>query len=392
MSVILRCPECERRFRIASSTAVRARHCPHCEVRLESIGAAEGDDEFQRPSRRIRRSRPSSEKKILVGILIGVGVLMLLGGVGIGAIFWLMRSAGSSDEQLASLPPSFAGPPLNRPNPFAQPPANRPAPFAEQTEDYAEARKHFRTTLIRQRPAPQQWQPEMPPQGVIEMEYISGNLRLKAWVSGPPRDRVRRPAVLFLHGGFAFGADDWEQAKPYRDAGFLTMTPMLRGENGLPGSYSMFYNEVEDVLAAAETLAKLPYVDDKRLYVAGHSVGGTLTMLAAMTSKRFRAAAPFSGSPDQVAWASGQLQLVPFDRADRREFQMRSPLAFPRSFKCPVRLYYGSEEIFFASTSQKMAQLAKEANRDVEAVRVPGSHLSSVGPAMRQSIAFFRQK
>jgi dipeptidyl aminopeptidase/acylaminoacyl peptidase len=171
----------------------------------------------------------------------------------------------------------------------------------------------------------------------------------------------------------------------------VVMTPTLRGENGLPGSYSMFYNEVEDVLAAAETLAKLPYVDSNRLYISGHGVSGTLTLLAALTSNRFRAAASFSGSPDQVAWSRGQPELVPFDPKDNEEFRMRSPLAFARSFKCPVRIFYGSQEFLFASSSQKTAKLAKAAGADVEAISVPGDHFSMVDPAMRQAIAFFQQ-
>jgi hypothetical protein len=84
--------------------------------------------------------------------------------------------------------------------------------------------------------------------------------------------------------------------------------------------------------------------------------------------------------------------LVPFDPTDKREFQMRSPLAFARSFHCPVRLYYGNQELFFASSSQKTAQQAKAAGLDVEAVSVPGDHFRSVVPAMRQSITFFQQK
>src|SRR5439155_24683075 len=135
-------------------------------------------------------------------------------------------------------------------------------------------------------------------------------------------------------------------------------------ENGLPGHYSMFYNEVNDVLAAAEVLAKRPNVDANRMYVAGHSVGGTLAMLSAMTSNRFRAAASFSGSPDQAKWSRGQ--VIPFDPKDQREMQMRSPLAFARSFKCPARLYYGEEEFLFASSTKKTAQLAKAAGLDVE--------------------------
>jgi dipeptidyl aminopeptidase/acylaminoacyl peptidase len=170
------------------------------------------------------------------------------------------------------------------------------------------------------------------------------------------------------------------------------MTPTLRGENGQPGSYTMFYDEVNDVLAAAEALAGLPYVDASHLYVAGHSAGGTLTLLAALTSTRFRAAASFSGSPDQVAFARGQSELVPFNPADQKEYQMRSPLAFPRSFKCPTRLYYGDEEWLFKPGSRKTAEKARAAGLDVEAVEVPGDHSSSVPEAMRRAIAFFRQK
>ena len=43
----------------------------------------------------------------------------------------------------------------------------------------------------------------------------------------------------------------------------------------------MFYDEVEDVISAAEYLRTQPYIDQRRLYVAGASTGGTLTMLAA---------------------------------------------------------------------------------------------------------------
>lgn len=270
--------------------------------------------------------------------------------------------------------------------------ATSPTTYPEETQTYAEARKGFRTKLVRTGPAPQAWRPVVAPAGVTEVRYRSGELDLKAWVSSPTNDAAPRPAVLFLHGGFAFGRDDWDQTRPFRDAGFVVMTPMVRGENGLPGSYSMFFHEVDDVLAAADVLAKLPYVDPKRLYVSGHSVGGTLTLLAAMTSDRFRAAAAFSGSPDQVSWARGQEELVPFAPDDRREYQMRSPLAFPRSFRCPVRMYYGSRESFFAASTEKTAGLAKAAGLDVEAVQVPGDHLSMVDPAMRQAVAFFRQK
>src|SRR5207248_3849928 len=128
----------------------------------------------------------------------------------------------------------------------------------------------------------------------------SSGLRLTAWVSRPAVETREHAAVLFLHGGFAFAADDWEVSRPYRDAGFVVLTLLLRGENGQPGAYSFYYDEVDDVRAAAAYLRKQPYVDPDRLYLAGPSAGGTLVLLAAEASKHFRAAASFSAMPDQV--------------------------------------------------------------------------------------------
>ncbi len=216
------------------------------------------------------------------------------------------------------------------------------------------------------------------PKRVSQVEYCSCGLRLKAWVNRPAGEG-KRPAVLFLHGGFASGKDDWDMARPFRDAGYVVMTPVLGGENGQPGSFTLFYDEVDDVLAAADSLAKLPGVDPGRLYLAGHSAGGTLTLLAAMSSDRFRAAASLSGSPDQIQFArTGYEGVVPFDTKDVREFQVRSPVAYAPSFKCPTRLYHGSQEYYFDDESRRTALLARGKGLDVEAVVVPGDHMSSV--------------
>jgi dipeptidyl aminopeptidase/acylaminoacyl peptidase len=291
-------------------------------------------------------------------MLVGCGALVLLCGGGLVGIVWWFLS---------------------------------PTSFPEQTEDYAQARRHFRTNLVRQGPAPQPWGKVWTPHGVKEIEYKSGDLRLKAWVNEPRAPNGRMPAILYLHGGYAFDLEDWAQVQPFLAADYVVMIPWLRGENGLPGSYSMCYDEVDDALAAADVLARLPYVDDKRLYVAGHHVGGTMAMLAAMTSNRFRAAASFSGACDQVLWVRMEGDEVPFDSDDPHEFQMRSPLAFPRSFKCPVRIYYGTQEPFLAAPTNKTAQRSQEANLDVEAVQVPGDQKTAVVPAIRQCMLFFQQ-
>src|SRR5262249_54186346 len=179
--------------------------------------------------------------------------------------------------------------------------------------------------------------------------------------------------------------------QPYRDAGFIVMAPLLRGENGQPGAFTLWYDEVDDVLAAAELLARQSYVDAGRLYVAASSAGGTLGLLAAQASGRFRAAASFSASPDQALLVRHARMELPFDKSDPRELQVRSPLAYAGSFKCPARIYYGAKD-HFVLTSRRTAEVAKEKGLDVEAVAVEGDHGSSVPPAVTLSIPFFQSK
>ena len=261
--------------------------------------------------------------------------------------------------------------------------------LSPQAEDYAVARKTFKTKLLRSGPAPQESSSLQPPAGVDQINYSKPD-HLKAWISTNASNSSKMPAVLFLHGGFAFGADDWESTKPFRDAGFIVMTPLLRGENGQSGNYSMFYDEVTDVLSALDVLIATPGVDKKRIFLAGHSVGGTLTMLTALTTKKVRGAASFSGSPDQISWSQGQPEVIPFDPASAKEFQMRSPIAYPGSFKCPTRLFYGDEETIFSDVTERLAVLAQGKHLDVKAIKVSGNHFTALPEEFRKSIDFFK--
>jgi dipeptidyl aminopeptidase/acylaminoacyl peptidase len=273
------------------------------------------------------------------------------------------------------------------------PPSFEPE-IAVQADDYAEVRKAFRTKLSRREPSPQKEAMIDPPAGVRAVEFPSGDLRLKAWINVPDaKDTAKRPAVVFLHGGFGFGKGDWDMTKPYRDAGYVVLAPMLRGENGQAGVYTLFYDEVDDALAAGEYLRKQPYVDGQRLFVAGHSVGGTLALLASQASDRFRAAASFSASPDQILYCRYGIrkESIPFDATEARELEVRSPLAYAKSFKCPARLYYGTKEKHFEKTTQRTAAVAKEKGLDVAATAVEGDHMSAVPQAMKLSIAFFEK-
>ena len=285
----------------------------------------------------------------------------------------LSANAGSAVAGTPGAPAATAGAP------------NTPAQPAR--DDYAAARRSFQTKLTRRGGPPQEWDPLQTPPGAQRISYSSGGLTLAALADAAPADGQKRPGLLFLHGGFALGDGDWEMAQPYRDAGYVVLIPSLRGENGQAGDFSLYFNEVDDVLAAADALAQLPYVDPQRMFVAGHSAGGTLAALAAMASNRFQAAAALCGCMDQRLNAD----IAPFDTADDGEFRIRSPLDFAASFQCPTRLYFGSQEDWALTSTRNTATAAKAKGLDVEALSVPGDHFTAVDPAIRQCLDFFRQ-
>lgn len=270
-----------------------------------------------------------------------------------------------------------------------------PTSFPEQTEDFADAHAAFKTQLINKGPAPQSWEDASEPlPGVDVVSYTSNGLKLLAWTDAAPKKAgaALKPGLLYLHSGFAFGPEDWEETRPFREAGFIVLIPILRGENGLPGDFTLFFEEVNDAIAAADVLAKRPGVDPNRLFVAGYSAGGTLAMLTAMKDKRFKACATFSGSPDQKTFLRFEPDLPPFDPENQAEIIIRSPLAFPRSFKCPTRLYYGDEELPYKFASEKLARKAQDEGLDVLAVEIPGDHTTMLPVAIRQAITFFQGK
>ena len=112
-------------------------------------------------------------------------------------------------------------------------------------------------------------------------------------------------------------------------------------------------------------------------------------MLSTMRSDALRGAAPLSGVPDVAKWAKARAVIIPFDPSDASEFAIRSPMAWPGSFRCPTRLYFGGEQSFFAASTRELARRASERGRDVVAVETPGDHQTHVDASIRKSIAFF---
>jgi dienelactone hydrolase len=307
----------------------------------------------------------------------------------------------------------------------SRPATGRPAPsrFADavsgpRDEDYAKARAAYASKVTWSGHAPVAARPTQPKdlvakgaKGPEELPYSSDGLSLRAFVTPDPGDGEKHPAVVFLGAGFNLDRRGWDLASEYAKAGFVALAPMPRGENQQKGVYTTFYREVDDVLAATEALAKLPYVDASRVYLAGVREGGTQALLCAMASGRFKAVAAIHPVLDIAAFANENRYLVAFDRRDVREFQLRSPLAYATSLKCPARVYAPAGDAEAEAAAQELAQRAKGKAIDAEAESVPVPRPSATprpaaagkfaapprpptidAEAVRRSIEFFRSQ
>lgn len=197
---------------------------------------------------------------------------------------------------------------------------------------------------------------EAPPEIFNVIKYPAKPGDMYAYLTPPPANKkAKLPAVIWLNGGYGgIGGDDYFwQKKPidndqtgatFRDPNMVLMIPSFRGENTNPGRYEMFYGELEDLESAREYLASLPYIDSKRIYVVGHSTGGTRALLASEYSDKFRAVFSLGGIPDLKLRAEGDMIVeLPFDRNKEEEFNVRSVYRYIKSIKTPTFYFEGRD-------------------------------------------------
>ena len=213
----------------------------------------------------------------------------------------------------------------------------------------ADARRGFTTKLITKEhvgePVP------TPPAGVFDLvKYPASTGELPAYVSHPPTDGKKHPAILWIVGGFSNSiseiawtpgpADNDQSASSFREAGVLMMYPSLRGGNDNPGFIENFYGEVDDVLAARNWLAKQPNVDPERIYLGGHSTGGTLALLVAESSSGFRAVFAFGPAANVRSYGTDNLF---YDLSNPKESELRSPARWLAGISRPTFVFEGTK-------------------------------------------------
>lgn len=371
MSLEVECPECGLRYKVKDALAGRKIRCRECSAAIVVPTADDADDwgeVAELPARRKTGKKAASRSsdngglspamKWLLGIA-GAGFLGMVTCCGIGA--WQVSRLGHQFIGEVKVPPG---------------------------QTFAQWRAGFRTKLIQQGPAPQDYDEETPPENVAEVLYPSGDLNLKAWVYRPPEVVEPRPALVFLHGGFAFGeADLTEACAPFIEAGYVVMTPMLRGENGNPGSYELFLGEVDDARAAVKWLAAQPYVNPQRIYVFGHSVGGGVaSVLPLLDDVPMRHSGSSGGLYDHATFLAWQFDdTVPFEN-NPMERSVRLLVGNSQFLQRPHYAYLGTDDESFHETGERLQKEAGPAgNFTLE--MVPGGHFDSFEESIRRYLA-----
>jgi acetyl esterase/lipase len=225
-----------------------------------------------------------------------------------------------------------------------------------------------------------------PPAGIELIHYRAPLGSYPAYVAAGNGRSGRHPAIVWIAGGFdnSIGDTPWAPATPDNDqsarafpqAGILTMYPSLRGGNGNPGYNETLYGEVDDVIAAARHLATRPDVDSRRIYLGGHSTGGTLATLTAESTGLFRAV--FAFGPVTSVGQYGKSNLT-FDYNDRRELLLRAPILYLNAVTSPTFVFEGTVEPCNLDPLQKMS--ANCHNPRLRFYELPGlSHFSELAP------------
>ena len=192
---------------------------------------------------------------------------------------------------------------------------------------------------------------EVPPKdlfSVVEYEAPVGNL--PAYLGVPAKKDKKYPAIIWLFGGFSnsIGSTAWEPGFPdndqsasvFRQEGIVMMYPSLRGGHNNPGHLEGLFGEVDDVLAARDYLANQPFIDPDRIYLGGHSTGGTLALLVSESTDKFRAVFALGPVGNVRGYGSDYFN---FDTSNKKEWELRSPVYFLDTISSPTHVFEGTE-------------------------------------------------
>ncbi len=186
-----------------------------------------------------------------------------------------------------------------------------------------------------------------------------------------------RPVIIWVHGGPDEHIDpDFDSYFQYlNNQGFIVAAPNVRGSTGFGKWYAMLDDgdwgggHVQDILAVAEFLRGLEFVQPQRIALFGESFGGFI-VLSAITQypNHFNAAVVFFGISELATFIEGLprsadpylLGQLGFDpRKDAQRNIAVSPYYHVQRITIPVQIHQGKNDLRVkqAQTDQLVAKM-----------------------------------
>jgi dienelactone hydrolase len=258
--------------------------------------------------------------------------------------------------------------------------------------DFPAARRQFKTALSF--PAGDREPVAPPPPKIFRVvSYPSAVGPLPAYLTPDPKDGMKRPAIIWITGGDCNSIGEmWLPADPkndqtaaaFREAGLVMMAPSLRGGNTNPGREEGFAGEIDDIVAAADFLAKQPYVDPTRIYLGGHSTGATLVLLTAEASDRFRAV--FAFGPRDAATDHQLFDGTDLSKLGSQELLLRTGAYWLASVRKPLFVLEGSGVGLMSTTNIDALKRMRQKSRNPNIIFLPvegADHFTILAPVTK---------
>src|SRR6266480_4317196 len=187
----------------------------------------------------------------------------------------------------------------------------------------------------------------------------SDGATIDAWILGPAK-KGKVPTILYVHGGpkTAFGNSYLHEFQVFAAKGYAVLFTNPRGSDGYSEDFAdirSHYGERDylDLMEAVDfASSKYPFVDSKRLAVAGGSYGGFMTNWVVTQTDRFKAAVTdrsisswwtFWGTSDiGPSFGRDQVGVDPWD--DEETTLAKSPLRYVKNVSTPLLLVHSLED------------------------------------------------
>jgi dipeptidyl aminopeptidase/acylaminoacyl peptidase len=191
----------------------------------------------------------------------------------------------------------------------------------------------------------------------------AGEAQVHSFVLKPPGFQANRryPVLMLIHGGpqGAWG-HNWSyrwNAQVFAAAGYVVVLPNPRGSTGYG---QKFIDEIngdwggrvyQDLMAVADAVARLPYVDPDRMAAAGGSFGGYMVNWILGHTARFKALVSHAGvfdlrsmfgETEELWFPLWEFRGAPWD--DPEMYARWSPSYYATEFKTPTLITHGEQD------------------------------------------------